>query len=165
MSNSWKDSYVGKLRSLVGHQKLITPSIRAIIMDQEGRILYIKRKGDGYWALPAGGIELDESITQCLVREVREETRLEVVKATLIAMYTGAEYSFANRYGDEYKGFELLFRVDEWTGTLVGETDETTNIGFFAIDDLPSFSPGYFENHENEVLADLKAFDGPPIIR
>ncbi|WP_018757211.1 NUDIX domain-containing protein [Paenibacillus terrigena] len=165
MSSNWGDSYAGKLRSILGNQKLIIPSIRAIITDEENRILYIERKGNKKWALPAGGIELNESIMECLKREVLEETGIEVIKATLIAMYTGKEYSITNRFGHEYQGFELLFRVDEWTGTLLVETDETTNIGFFSIDNLPQFESGYFEQHEKEVLEDLQKFNGTPIIK
>jgi len=165
MSSNWGDSYTGKLRSILGNQKLIIPSIRAIITDEENRILYIERKGNKKWALPAGGIELNESIMECLKREVLEETGIEVIKATLIAMYTGKEYSITNRFGDEYQGFELLFQVDEWTGTLLAETDETTNIGFYSIDNLPQFESGYFEQHEKEVLEDLQKFNGIPIIK
>jgi 8-oxo-dGTP pyrophosphatase MutT (NUDIX family) len=165
MSNNWMDSYAGKLRAQVGNQKLIIPSIRAVITDEANRILYIERKGNKKWALPAGGIELNESIMECLKREVREETGLEVIKATLIAMYTGKDYSITNRFGDEYQGFELLFRVDEWEGTILKETEETTNIGFFSIEDLPPFESGYFEEHEREVLEDLKKFYGIPIIK
>ncbi|WP_442601827.1 NUDIX domain-containing protein [Paenibacillus sp. KN14-4R] len=165
MSSKWEDSYTGELRSIVGNRKLIIPSIRAIIRDKENRILYIERKGNKKWALPAGGIEINESIVECLKREVREETGIEVIEATLIAMYTGREYSVINRFGDEYQGFELLFRVDEWKGTILKETDETTNIGFFSIDALPEFESGYFEEHEKEVLEDLQKFMGTPIIK
>ncbi|WP_314589816.1 NUDIX domain-containing protein [Paenibacillus terrigena] len=165
MSSNWGDSYTGKLRSILGNQKLIIPSIRAIITDEENRILYIERKGNNKWLLPAGGIELNESIMECLKREVLEETGIEVIKATLIAMYMGKEYSITNRFGDEYQGFELLFRVDEWTGTLLVETDETTNIGFFSIDNLPQFEYGYFVQHEKEVLEDLQKFNGTTIIK
>lgn len=66
MSTSWSESYSGQLRKLVGHQKLIIPSIRGIIQDEHGRIL-----------LPAGGIELNESIFECLQREVKEEAGFE----------------------------------------------------------------------------------------
>ncbi|OPA73807.1 hypothetical protein BVG16_27400 [Paenibacillus selenitireducens] len=165
MSSNWKESYTGKLRAIVGNQKLIIPSIRAVIYDDKNRILFIERRGNGKWALPTGGIELNESIFECLQREVREETGLDVIHATLIAMYTGENYSVKNRFGDEYQGFELLFRVDTWTGTIVQTTDETTNIGFFALDDLPPFETGYWENHEKEVLEDLIDFKGTPIMK
>ncbi|MEE6452644.1 hypothetical protein RAH41_18935 [Gottfriedia acidiceleris] len=50
---NWEESYIGKLRNFVGHQKLIVPSIRAIIEDTNGNILFIERKGEGRWSMPA----------------------------------------------------------------------------------------------------------------
>jgi hypothetical protein len=46
MSSSWHESYYGKLRKLVGTQKMIGNSIRAIICDQEGRV-HQKKRGRG----------------------------------------------------------------------------------------------------------------------
>jgi 8-oxo-dGTP pyrophosphatase MutT (NUDIX family) len=165
MTKVWKDSYDGMLRAALGSQKLIIPSIRAIIFDKNNDVLFIKRKGSGKWALPAGGIEINESIFECLQREVGEETGLHVLKASLIALYTGKEYCIKNRFGNEYQGFEFLFRVDEWSGELKRETDETTNIGFFPIDAPPSIEGGYWEVHHAEVIEDLKKYNGTPAIK
>jgi ADP-ribose pyrophosphatase YjhB (NUDIX family) len=105
MSGNWSDSYAGQLRQLVGNRKIIIPSVRAIIQNDKGDVLFIRRKGNGHWALPAGGIELEESIFQCLQREVFEETGLKVHEATVIAIYTDPQYSVTSSYGDEYQGF------------------------------------------------------------
>jgi len=83
MTKPWKDSYDGILRAALGKQKLILPSIRAIIYNSKNDVLFIKRRGSGKWALPAGGMELDESIFECLQREVQEETGLQVVSGPL----------------------------------------------------------------------------------
>lgn len=165
MSNSWNESYDGILRAKLGSQKLIIPSVRAAIYDKQGRLLFIERRGSGKWALPAGGMELNESIYECLQREVQEETGLVVEQATLISMYTGRPYHVTNRFGNEYQGFEFLFRVDEWTGSVEKETDETTNIGFFSMTELPLMEPGFYEKHHHEVFRDLAAFNGGPIIK
>jgi len=165
MTKSWKDSYDGMLRSVLGNQKLIIPSIRAIIFDGNSDVLFIKRKGSGRWALPAGGMELNESIMECLEREVREETGLQVIKASLIALYTGKEYSIKNRFGNEYQGFEFLFRVDEWFGELKRETEETVNIGFYPIHAPPSLEEGFWKIHHNEVIEDLRKYNGTPVIK
>jgi len=85
--------------------------------------------------------------------------------ATLIAIYTGKEYSIVNRFGNEYQGFEFLFRVDEWMGQLRQETEETTNIGFYPISAPPSIEEGYWEAHHKEVIEDLKKFNGTAIIK
>jgi 8-oxo-dGTP pyrophosphatase MutT (NUDIX family) len=128
-------------------------------------VLFIKRRGDGSWALPAGGIEINESIFQCLQREVQEETGLYVNEATLISVYTEPRFSVVNPYGDEYQGFEFLYRVDRWSDSIVNVTDETTAALFFPLNNLPSTSPGYWANHQKEVFKDLKNFQGVPMIK
>ncbi|WP_248924484.1 NUDIX domain-containing protein [Paenibacillus hamazuiensis] len=165
MSGKWSESYVGQLRQWVGHRKLIVPSVRAVIFNERGEALFIRRRGDGSWALPAGAMELGESIFQCLQREVKEETGLDVHRSTLITIYTGPQYSIKNSFGDEYQGFEFLFRVEEWSGNLEKETDETAGASFFPFDRLPGGLPGYWADHHKEVVEDVNAFRGAPFIK
>ncbi|MCP8969622.1 NUDIX domain-containing protein [Ectobacillus ponti] len=159
-SIGWKDSYVGQLRDLIGHKKLIHPSIRAIIRDAEGKVLFLDRKGENQWGMPAGSMELNESIYETLTREVKEETGIHVIKATLVAIYTGPHKSIKNDFGDEYQMFEFLFLVDEWSGELLRETDETQNAEFFPLDRLPIGSKNFWDYHHKEVLQDLSHFKG-----
>jgi 8-oxo-dGTP pyrophosphatase MutT (NUDIX family) len=164
MSN-WNDTYTGQLRKIVGKQKLIIPSIRAIIQNDVGEVLFIRRRGNGSWAMPAGAIELNESILDCLSREVKEETGLIVSKATLIATYTEPRFSVKNDYGDEYQGFELLFKVDEWSGSLVHVTDETTEACFYSLAELPPLQVGYWGTHHKEVIEDYRNYQGVPLLK
>ncbi|MBA4495395.1 NUDIX domain-containing protein [Paenactinomyces guangxiensis] len=161
MSIRWEDSYIGKLRRLVEHHPLIVPSIRAIIQDEQGRVLFLKGEG---WKMPAGSIELGESIYDTLKREVKEETGLDVISATLIAIYTSKPI-ITNRFGDQYQMFEFLFRVDEWSGTLLTETDETTEAKFLHIDERPVDRNGYWGEHFTEIFEDLKSYNGCLILK
>ena len=56
----------------------IQPAARAVIFDEKNRILLIRRGDNHRWALPAGGMEPGESVTDCMTREVWEETGLTV---------------------------------------------------------------------------------------
>lgn len=59
----------------------VIPCVGAVIRDDEGRLLLIKRghePGAGLWSLPGGRIEPGETDTEALVREMREETGLTV---------------------------------------------------------------------------------------
>jgi 8-oxo-dGTP diphosphatase len=60
----------------------------AIIEDNEGRLLVSRRPDNGYYNLPGGGVESHESPQAGLVREVREETGLEVKIKRLIGVYS-----------------------------------------------------------------------------
>lgn len=154
------ESYLGQLRALVGNRRLITPAASGIVHDGAGRILLIQRSDNGHWGLPAGSQELGDSILDCLKREVREETGLEVEAATPFAIYSEPRYWFTNMYGNEHQRFTVAFRVDAWSGTLLTVTDETTDARFFARDELPTLSATTLE-----ALDDLAHFDGSLILK
>lgn len=150
---SWAESYLGQLRALAGDRTLLFVGARAVIRDEHGRLLLIRRADNGLWALPAGAMELGESITDCAAREVREETGLVALRTTPFAVYSGPAYTFTNMFGDTYQLYMTSFRIDDWGGDLVRTTDETTDARFFAPDELPP-SPVV-----TETLADLASFE------
>jgi 8-oxo-dGTP diphosphatase len=54
--------------------------VGAVIV-QDGKVLLVKRKHEplaGQWSLPGGAVEVGETLEACLVREMLEETGLEV---------------------------------------------------------------------------------------
>ena len=155
--SSFEDSYLGQLRKAVGNRKIITPGARGVVRDEEGRILLIRRRDNYQWGMPAGCMELDESLLDCLKREVKEETGLDVISATPFAMYTEPRFDFVNAYGGRHKSFVVAFRVDEWSGTLVSETDETVDARFFPLQEVP----GYYR----ECIEDLRGFRGQLILK
>lgn len=154
MSVSWAESYVGQLRALAGDRTLMFVGARAALHDRTGRVLLIRRSDNGHWSMPAGAMELGESIADCAVREVREETGLRALRVSAFALYTGPDRTHTNMYGHTYQVFTAAFRIDEWDGELVRVTDETTDAGFFHPDEFPApLSPSV-----QETLADLAVF-------
>src|SRR5262245_52393029 len=65
----------------------------AIIFDEQRRVLLSRRADSGWWNLPGGGLEPDESVVEGLVREVCEETGLEVAPGRLIGVYSKPQKS------------------------------------------------------------------------
>ena len=158
--SSFEESYVGKLRKLVGNRRLLTPGTGAFIFDDGGRILLVRRRDNGVWAMPAGMMEVAETVYDAMCREVREETGLEVLSATLVAIYSGPRFSWTNQFGSKHQHLGFQFRVDDWTGSLVTETDETVDAGFFDLSELPRVYPLF-----DELLGDLNRFDGHVILK
>jgi 8-oxo-dGTP diphosphatase len=62
-------------------------SVAAAIVDEGGQLLAVRRRDNGHWEPPGGILELDETIHAGLVREVREETGLEVEPQALSGVY------------------------------------------------------------------------------
>jgi 8-oxo-dGTP diphosphatase len=62
-------------------------SVAAAIVDESGQLLAVRRRDNGHWEPPGGILELDETIQAGLIREVREETGLEVEPQSLSGIY------------------------------------------------------------------------------
>lgn len=131
-----------------------------MIRDDNESVLLVRRRDNGEWVMPAGQMEIGESVWDVLVREVAEETGLRVVAATLIAINSAPRYHFTNAFGGKHQMLSFVFRVDEWLGYLSTETNETVDARFFRRDKLPPVHEVY-----QETLADLNGFDGKPILK
>lgn len=154
-SVGWAESYHGQLRALAGDRVLLFVGTRCVLRDAAGRVLLIRRSDNGHWALPAGALELGESVAQGAAREVREETGLTVHRLTPYALYTGPRYTSTNQWGHTYQLHSTAFRADEWSGDLVTVTDETTDARFFA----PGALPEPISASVPEAIADLERFE------
>jgi 8-oxo-dGTP pyrophosphatase MutT (NUDIX family) len=155
-SVGWHESYLGRLRALVGDDEvLLFVGARCVVRDDAGRVLLIRRVDNGEWALPAGALEVGESVAQNAAREVFEETGLTATGLTVIGLYTGAKYLRTNQWGHTYQLHTTAFRVDRWHGELVRQTDETTDAGWFAVDALPEPVAASVR----ETLMDLAEFE------
>jgi ADP-ribose pyrophosphatase YjhB (NUDIX family) len=156
----WEDSYEGRLRDLVGSRTLIIAATRSILQDDEGRMLLIRRKDNGQWALPAGAVELGESVLDCCRREVREETGLVVLAAVPMAIYSEPRFQWTDHYGNRRQMLTIVMLVNEWGGHIRRQTPETTDCRFFALADLPELPELYAETVE-----DLKSYSGQIILK
>lgn len=99
----------------------------AIIQDESGRILLQQRSDYGDWGLPGGGMEAGESVEETMLREVMEETGLEVKKYQLNSIYSGSRMEYTYPDGNEVVFVMFLFNVEaELEGKLL-EDGKTVN--------------------------------------
>src|SRR4051794_23502738 len=131
----WAESYLGRLRASAGDaDTLFFVGARGVVFDAERRLLLIRRSDNGRWALPAGAMELGESLRDCAVRETWEETGLRATELTPFAMYTGPAYTYTNQYRHTYQSIMMSFLVRAWEGELQPVTDETLDARWFRPD-------------------------------
>jgi len=129
--------YIARLRACVGHDLLVLPSAGACIRDEEGRILLLRRS-DNLWSVPGGGMEPGERLDETVVREVREETGLEVEPVELIGVYSSPEYIFTYPNGDRVQPMISFFECRVLGGTLKPDMDEIVDARYFGPkDELP----------------------------
>jgi 8-oxo-dGTP diphosphatase len=129
-----------------------SPAAAAIIM-RDGEVCLVKRRfppREGMWTLPAGFMEYDEEIEQTAVREVKEETNLDVRITSLFAVHTGV-------LPPDRPVLLVVYRVEE-LGGILRAGDDAKEVGFYALDGLPG--PIAFAAHR-KVLAALAA-EAPP---
>ena len=62
-------------------------SVAAAIVNESGQLLAVCRRDNGHWEPPGGILELDETIQAGLVREVQEETGVQVEPVALSGVY------------------------------------------------------------------------------
>ncbi|MCZ7415678.1 NUDIX hydrolase [Streptomyces sp. WMMC897] len=96
----------------------VVPSVTAVVQDDSGRLLLIHKTDNGLWALPGGGHDIGESITETAVREVREETGIDVTVQDLIGLYTDPGHVMAYDDGEVRQQFSLCFRARPVGGSL-----------------------------------------------
>jgi 8-oxo-dGTP diphosphatase len=131
--------HVLKLRAHVGHDTLLLPAAAAIVWDAIGRVLLIRR-GDGRgWSLPGGVMEPGENLVACVLREVWEETGLDVEPVRLVGIYSDpAHMRFAYPNGDQVHFVSATFECRVMGGSLRADGEESLEVAYFAPDGLPT---------------------------
>lgn len=94
------------------------PGVSAVIFDAERRILFMRRTRGGYWCLPGGRIDANESASQCCIRETLEETGLETVIVRLVSVNSSPSMVVAYPDGNVHRSFVLCFEVRVVGGAL-----------------------------------------------
>jgi ADP-ribose pyrophosphatase YjhB (NUDIX family) len=162
MGLGWDDSYLGQLRARAGDdQILIAIGACCVVRDDDGQVLLVKREDNGLWGLPAGTMELNETVRECALRGLTEETGLIAHSVTPFGLYSRLSDWGPNLYGHLYHHVTLACLIDLYEGKLIRETDETTDAAFHP----PGALPDELMPSVVQALRDLEAFDaGGPFI-
>ncbi len=107
----------------------------AVVVDEQGRVLLQRRRDSGLWALPGGGMEMDESLPGAAVREVREETGLDVEITGLVGTYTDPRHIIAYDDGEVRRQFNVCFTACA-VGGAPAVSEESTELRFVAAAEL-----------------------------
>lgn len=103
----------------------VVPSASAIVTDEQGRILLVKRRDNTLWALPGGGHDIGETIEQTAIREVKEETGLDVEITGITGVYTNPAHVVAFTDGEVRQQFSLCFTTTVLGGELAIDHEST----------------------------------------
>ena len=131
----------------------VTPkvAIGAVVSNEAGEILLVRRADSGVWLYPTGWADVGYSPSEVAVKEVYEETGIEVEPVSLITVLDGLRLGFAR-----VPMYSLVFHCRMLGGELKGHPLETRAVGFFPRDALPQPLAGV---HRWGELA-FRAIDG-----
>lgn len=109
--------------------------IRGVVF-QEGKILMVREKSDGKWALPGGWADIGYSPSEVAAKEIWEESGFEARPVRLLAVM---DKKFHGHPPDPYHIYKLFILCEISGGEAAGGV-ETSEVGFFGEEELPELS-------------------------
>jgi ADP-ribose pyrophosphatase YjhB (NUDIX family) len=105
----------------------------------DGRVLMVREISDGKWTLPGGWADVNQSAGECIVREIAEESGFQARALKLAAVY---DYQRSGHPPHHIDSIYKMFFICEITGGEARASDETSEVAFFARNELPALSLG-----------------------
>ena len=113
----------------------VTPKVAvgAVVGNERGELLLVRRADSGVWLYPTGWADVGYSASEVAVKEVGEETGIEVEPLRIIAVLDGLRLGFTR-----IPLYSVVFHCRALGGTLRPHPLECLDVGWFGEDDLPS---------------------------
>lgn len=130
--------FIVRLRQKVGHDPLWLPGVTAVVLRGE-EVLLVRRSDNGRWAPVTGIVDPGEHPATCATREVLEETGVEATVEALVWVNVSDPVVHVN--GDRAQYLDHTFRCRYAGGTAHVADDESVEVGWFPVTDLPDMAP------------------------
>ncbi len=128
--------YILELRQYIGHHPILVVGAGILLLDEQNRLLMMKRSDNGCWGIPGGSLEPGEALESTAKREALEETDLQVGEMSLFGVFSGPELYYKYPNGDEVYNVSVVYLSQDWRGTIK-LNDEHTEWDWFEADELP----------------------------
>ncbi len=159
-----KESYIKKMRQLVGNEYLMLNATAVVIVNENNEVLLQKRTDNNLWGLPGGLLELRESISLGALREVKEETNLDVKLTKFIGIFNNPFMRWREHDYAQVTSFAFLAEIIG--GELKVNDHESTELAYFSYEMLPSLHSmdtiqiidAYYKNKFNQIEGE--SYDG-----
>jgi 8-oxo-dGTP diphosphatase len=128
-------------------------SVAAVVVNEDGHVLVTQRRDNGHWEPPGGVLELDESVTEGLKREVQEETGFEIQPDRLTGVYKNMPRGIV----------ALVFRAHIISGCATA-SDETMHVEWWPPSSIEAemdeaYSIRIYDALQDDTVA-IRAHDG-----
>jgi 8-oxo-dGTP pyrophosphatase MutT (NUDIX family) len=120
----------------------VVPAAVAIVVNDAGEILVIRRTDNGNWALPGGAIEMTESVAGAAVRETFEETGVQVEVTGLLGIYTDPGHVIRFTSNDEVRREFSVVLTARPVGGEPTPSSESSEVRWVAPAELAGYAMG-----------------------
>ncbi|MBR5658953.1 MAG: NUDIX domain-containing protein [Lachnospiraceae bacterium] len=146
---SMADNYIRRIRSKVGHDKIILTFAGGCIFNEKGEVLLQRRGNTNKWGFPGGAIEIGETPQMAAIREAKEETGLDVEVGKIIGVFTDLDITYAS--GDQAQSVVIAYELKPVGGELYCDQVETTELRYYSKDEKPELFTKSHEDLWNEI--------------
>ena len=134
--------FIVRLRERIGHDLLWLPGVTAVVL-RDDEVLLVRRSDDGSWAPVTGIVDPGEHPALAAPREVLEETGIHCTVEELVWVNVTEPTVHVN--GDQAQYLDHTFRCRYVDGTPRVGDDESQEVRWCRLDDLPAMSPSLVE--------------------
>ncbi|WNV82153.1 NUDIX domain-containing protein [Umezawaea sp. Da 62-37] len=96
----------------------IVVAVTAFVQDAQGRLLMIRRTDNDLYSIPGGAQDVGETIGHTVIREVKEETGVDVEPVEIIGVYSDPAHVISYSDGEVRQQFSICFRAKSISGSL-----------------------------------------------
>lgn len=128
--------YILQLRQYIGHRPILMVGAAILVLDEQDRLLMMKRSDSGTWGIPGGATEPGEVVEEAAKRETLEEVNLEIREMSLFGVFSGPELYYKYPNGDEVYNVTIMYLSRDWYGEIK-LNHEHTEWRWFSADETP----------------------------
>jgi len=128
--------YILQLRQYIGHRPILLVGAAILVLDEQNRLLMMKRSDNECWSVPGGSMEPGELVEVAAKREILEESNLEIGEMSLFGVFSGPELFYKYPNGDEVYNVIIVYLSRDWCGD-VELNDEHTEWRWCPANEIP----------------------------
>ncbi|WP_433728590.1 NUDIX domain-containing protein [Nocardia sp. CA-129566] len=113
----------------------LVPGGSALVVDDRGAVLMQRRSDSGNWSFPGGIMEIGETLEQCVIRETKEESGLDIEITGILGIYTDPQHVIAYADGEIRQEFNITF-YGRVIGGRIAVSSESTEVKFLRLEEL-----------------------------